>query len=240
MDDLLGERIRYRRKAFLLRLARRLGGEALLFLLARLFYRLRLEGLENIPAGGACLLPFNHASPMADALLHLALRRRRPDVQLFVWRLVGEHVGGLLQAFELPAGEEKLYYAHKRPALTAADLLRARHSLLHGGAVSLAPEGELTWDGRLQHPLAPGCAWLALHTAALVVPAVTLGGYDLQPLWQIEKTRLTGRVQIRIGQPFQLCEQPLEKVEDEQLAAASQRIYDEMAALLDGWTATPV
>jgi 1-acyl-sn-glycerol-3-phosphate acyltransferase len=84
----------------------------------------------------------------------------------------------------------------------------------------------------LQSPLAPGAAWLALHTAVPIIPIVSRGGYDVQPLWQREKIRLTGRIRIRVGQPLVLCEQRLERVNDAQLQAASQRLWQVLSELL--------
>ncbi len=230
---MLSKQILYSRKASLLRLARKMGGEAWLLRLARAFYHLRLDGLDHLPQQGGCLIPFNHVALYVDALVYLVIRSRRPDVHLFTWRLAQGEVTGLLEAaFGTPAQGPALLFAHKRQGQSAADLLRARQVLLQGGAVALAPEGEPSWDGRLQHPLAPGAAWLALRTACLVAPVVSLGGYDIQPVWQVEKIRLTGRVTIRGGQPFRLCAAPLDAVAPAQLGDASQRIWQALAALL--------
>ena len=88
----------------------------------------------------------------------------------------------------------------------------------------------MTWDGQLQHPLAPGTAWLALRGHVPVVPLVSKGGYDIMPRWA-RLPKLTGRVTIRAGEPFYVCDEPLKRVSDEDVAAASQRIYDAMLAL---------
>jgi 1-acyl-sn-glycerol-3-phosphate acyltransferase len=224
--------IHYRRRVFLLRLARRLGGAKLLLGLARRFYRLQVEGIEHVPPQGACLLTFNHVAHITDALVYLVLRQRRPDVHLLTWRLVQDEIAGLMAAAALDENGPQLLFAHKRQGLSVADLLRARQVLLNGGAVALAPEGEPTWDGRLQRPLAPGAAWMALRTACPVTPIVSIGGYDIQPVWQPETIRLTGRVTIRVGQPFTLCDAPLDSVEQAALDEASQRIWDALAALL--------
>lgn len=229
---MLSDLIRYRRKIFLLRLARRLGGEALLLWLARIFYRLQVEGIENIPAQGACVLAFNHVSNIADALVVLVLRQRRPDLHLFTWRLVGGEVAGLLEAIGLGGSDPQLLFAYHRQGGSTAELLRARQVLLQGGAVALSPEGEPTWDGRFQQPLAPGAAWMALRMACPVAPVVSIGGYDVQPLWQLETIRLTGRITIRAGQPVSLCAAPPEVITPQALDAASQQIAEALLALL--------
>lgn len=226
-------RIHYSRKRFLLGLVRRLGGPPLLLALARLFYCLRVDGEAHIPQQGGCLVVFNHVSTIADALLLLIVYRRRPDACLFVYNQTGDVVAGLLQAMGLPRAQERVLRTYDRPSLSVAGLLRARQVLLDGGCVVMAPEGEFTWDGRLQHPLAPGAAWLGLRSEVPVVPIVSLGGYDVSPLWQMEKIRLTGRIRIRAGQPLSLGAQPLERVTEAQLQEASQRLWRALAALLE-------
>jgi 1-acyl-sn-glycerol-3-phosphate acyltransferase len=159
MLEPLKDRIHYPRKALLLRLARALGGERLLLRLARLCYHLQVEGGDRIPRQGGCLVAFNHVSNIADGLIYLVVRRRRPDVHLYSWDLTGDVIAGLLGAFGYPQPEQGLLLAHKRHTLSVSALLQARQILATGGCVMIAPEGEITWDGRLQHPLAPGAAW---------------------------------------------------------------------------------
>lgn len=217
-----------------LRLGRRLGGERLLFLTGRVLYRLRIEGEEQIPTTGPCLLPFNHVSQPADLLVNALIRRRRPDACVFGWQgLRGENPAAhFLAALGEPDPGDRLLRAYKLRALSAGELLRAFRLMQGGAALSIAAEGEITWDGRLQHPLAPGTAWLALRSGAPVVPVVSLGGYDLQPRWQMDRIRLNGRLTLRVGRPFTLCEAPRTRPSDEALHAANERLWQAMAALI--------
>lgn len=216
-----------------LRLGRRLGGERLLFLAGRLLYRLRIEGAAHIPTTGPCLLPFNHVSQPADLLANALIRRCRPDACIFGWQgLQGENPAAhFLAALGEPDPGDRLLRAYKLRALSAGELLRAYRLVQRGTALSIAAEGEITWDGRLQRPLAPGAAWLALRSGAPVVPVVSLGGYDLQPRWQMDRIRLRGRLTIRVGRPFTLCDAPLTCPDDEALQAANDRLWRAMAAL---------
>jgi 1-acyl-sn-glycerol-3-phosphate acyltransferase len=199
---------------------------------ARIFYRLHIDDNVSIPAKGGYLVAFNHVSDIADALVYLVIRKRRPDVHLFSWSLTSGIISDLMETFGVPKSAEHLLFVDKRFMLSVNELLRARQVLLDGGCVAIAPEGETTWDGRLQSPLAPGAAWLALHTAVPIIPIVSKGGYDVQPLWQKEKIRLTGRIRIRGGKPLVLCEQPLVRVSNDQLQSASQRLWQALADLL--------
>jgi 1-acyl-sn-glycerol-3-phosphate acyltransferase len=219
-------------RALLLGLAKLLGGERLLLNLARIFYQLQVEEDALIPASGGCLVAFNHVSEITEALVYLVIHRRRPDVFLFSASHTGEIISGLAEALGLAEVSEHLLFTDKRRTPSVNGLLRARQMLLDGGCVAIAPEGDLTWDGRLQSPLAPGAAWLAMHTAVPIIPIVSTGGYDVQPVWQREKIRLTGKICIRAGQPLVLCEHPLERVTEVQLETASQRLWQALADLL--------
>ena len=128
--------------------------------------------------------------------------------------------------------EQQVLLAYKARGLSAGELLRALRLLQQGAAISIAAEGEFTWDGRLQHLLAPGTAWLALRSGAPVVPVVSSGGYDMRPRWQLDRMRLTGRIAIRVGQPLYLCQAPIQRLDDEVLAAANEHLWQAMAALL--------
>jgi hypothetical protein len=135
-------------KARWLRLARKLGAERAFFLLARLIYRLRIEGEAYIPAHGACLFPFNHVSDPADMAINLLIRRHRPDVYLFGWQgLKGQN---MLTQFLRDVGahdvQRRTLRAYKACGLSGGELLRALRVLREGGAIAIAAEGELTWD----------------------------------------------------------------------------------------------
>jgi len=228
----------YRKKyqTVLLSLVKRLGdGRLRLRLgldLARIFYRLHIDDNVSIPVKGGCLVTFNHVSDIADALIYLVIRKLRPDVHLFSWSLTSGIISDLMEACGVPLSGAHLLFVDKRFMFSINELLRARQILLDGGCIAIAPEGETTWDGRLQYPLAPGAVWLALHTAVPIIPIVSKGGYDVQPLWQREKIRLTGKISIHGGQPLVLCEQPLERVNDDQLKAANQSLWQALADLL--------
>jgi 1-acyl-sn-glycerol-3-phosphate acyltransferase len=218
-----------------LRLGQRLGGERLLLLAARALARLRVEGAERIPAQGACLFAFNHASQPADLLLNLVIRRRRPDVHVFgAQALQGQNpLATFLVRVGATDAEARLLRAYKAKGLSGGELVRAYRVLQAGGAIAIAAEGELTWDGRLQRPLAPGTAWLALRSAAPIVPVVSVGGYDMQPRWQMDRLCLPGRLTIRVGQPLHLGQSPAGQPDGPLLAAANERLWAALAALLD-------
>ena len=110
-------------------------------------------------------------------------------------------------------------------------LFKAYGLLNEGRAVAIAAEGEVPWDGQLIHPLAPGSAWLALRSQAPILPVVIIGGYDILPRWQ-DYPRLSGRITIRLGNPFYVGDQAATQVDDQAISTASQLIYERMASLI--------
>lgn len=205
-----------------------------MFVIGRLLYRLTVEGEQNLSAPGACIFACNHQSEVSDGVVYLTIIRHRPDLHMFGW----QNLRGQRPMFDFLAnyGEKDLDKRYLRAywgrGLSAGELLRARSVLQQGGAIMITVEGEWTWDGRLQYPLAPGAAWLALRTGAPVIPVVTAGGYDVQPRWQLDSMSPTGRITMRAGSPLHINDTPIDHYSPEALDAANERIWAAMAALL--------
>jgi 1-acyl-sn-glycerol-3-phosphate acyltransferase len=199
---------------------------------ARAFYRLRVRGIENLPEEGACVITFNHVAPIVDGTIGLVVMQRRPDAVPFGGHAlsVDSPLRRLMARFRSSDGTGMLR-AYKARGLSAGELLKALTLLDEGRPITLAAEGELTWDGQLQYPLAPGAAWMALRACVPVVAVVSKGGYDIMPRWG-GLPKPTGHLSIRVGRPFYVSDEPAKRVDHEMVAAASQRIYDEMTALL--------
>jgi 1-acyl-sn-glycerol-3-phosphate acyltransferase len=105
--------------------------------------RLRVEGLEAVPAHGPLLVVPNHDSQWDPVLVGLALRPRRRLrflARASLWRIPG--LGPLLDALgQIPI---------RREAGDTAALERAIQVLRSGEAVCVFPEGGLSWGERLR------------------------------------------------------------------------------------------
>ncbi len=181
--------------------------------LARWLYRLKISGREHIPDTGAFLFVASHPSRL-DFLSVWALLRMRPDSILLLGVRLAVMVG-----------------AYRRAGVTAisaagvAALRSALHEIQSGRPAIIAPEGGLQWDGRLR-PLLPGAAVLAARSGTPVVVAVLRGGYSIWPRWAAFP-KLTGRLELRIGQPFRFSPAAGRDIVEE----ANRRIADEMMRL---------
>src|SRR5687768_2629257 len=106
--------------------------------LARLLYRVRSHGVENLPAGGFLLLP-NHLTWVDAVVLQLACPRP-------IRFIVDE------QIYSLPVLKQVLRIVGALPisARRAKDTVRAAAEVVReGGIVCIFPEGELSRTGML-------------------------------------------------------------------------------------------
>lgn len=120
-----------------------------------------VQGLENIPAKGACILAVNHASHFDPPLIGCLVRRR---ITFFARRtLWANKVASwwLDSVGTIPVDRDG-----------DSDIGAMKNTLLtlkHGGLLSLFPEGTRSRDGRLQKAK-PGIGLIAAKSQATVIP----------------------------------------------------------------------
>ncbi len=208
---------------------------AAMFLL-RIAYGFRVQGLENLPRKGPFILVTNEHSPIAFMITGwiaiVALMRSfrsNPETISFLRE----------ELFDFPFFRSALNdkapgrYAPLAPTTAgrlALGLLEAYRILQGGGIVVLNPEGDMPWDGR-PLPLGHALAWLGLHTAAPIVPAmISMGAYDIWPRWRPWMHR-QGKVRLSIGEPLRLTETPRARVMEADMTEAEQVLrarFDEL------------
>ncbi len=207
-------------------------------LLLRLFYGFRIEGLENIPPEGPYIVWLTEPNLIGMALsgfvsikvLHREMAKARNNnvsymqEELFRFQF-------FKKALENPdesssaAGNYRPLVPHSAGQL-ALGLIDGYRVLMNKGIVIVNPEGDAPWDGR-PLPIGRSLPWLALRTAAPVLPIFTsIGAYDVWPRWQSGLSR-KGRIVLPVHPPFKLCEEPLAQVRPEDIARADARLRQE-------------
>jgi long-chain acyl-CoA synthetase len=160
-------------------------------LLARVFLRLRMLGVEHLPERGPVLVCPNHTSFLDGFVVCSSLP----------WRLLrhafvlGEHdyissgVAAILARFVgLVPTDPNLHLRHSMQVCAAG--------LKDGRTLILFPEGTRSVDGRLQ-PLKQGAPILATELGVPIVPAVLEGTYQAWPRGAPRPK--PGRVSLRFG-----------------------------------------
>ena len=170
-------------------------------LLARIFFGLRVRGIERLPAEGAFLLCPNHESFLDPFLLVTTLPFKTFRRLFFV---------GASEYFATPLRAWLARQVNLVPVDPDANLLRAMqagaYGLRHGQVLVLFPEGERTADGEIKK-FKKGAAILAQHVRAPIVPVAICGAFDFWPRgrgfqWSACLPENGRRITFEVGAPI--------------------------------------
>jgi 1-acyl-sn-glycerol-3-phosphate acyltransferase len=200
------------------------GVRSILWLLFKLFYRIKTFGSENVPATGPIIYVSNHQShfdpiivglPVGDRPFSGMARATLFQNKLLAW--VMRSIG----AVELD---------RDRPDASA--MKKALEELQAGRCVLIFPEGTRTRDGRIGE-FQRGAMLLIKRSGAKVVPVALEGAFDLWPTGQ-KYPKLRGRIAVQVAPPIS-AEELLRAGPDaglDQLRSAIQKMCDELRATL--------
>ncbi len=188
-----------------------------LWLLFRIFFRLRVYGRENVPRMGGCVIAANHASFLDPPILGTAIRFRAVRFMardsLFRFRPFGWF---LRRVLVIPLSRERGDVGAMRQGVA---------TLKAGGALGVFPEGTRTPDGELK-PAKGGIGFLIAKAGAPVVPVYIDGSYRALP--RHRKWIRPARITVHIGRPITPDEVLTHGKDYEGVAA---RIMEAIAAL---------
>jgi len=198
-------------------------GRAINRVLARLLFRVRAEGLENLPATGPFVLTPNHASHL-DAFLVAAVLDPRRVRQTYWAAWTGVAFTNLVVRALSRIGQ-----------VVPVDPERGAASSLAFGAIVLRrgqslvwfPEGRRSDDGRLQ-PFKSGLGMILERVPVPVIPVRIEGSFEALPRGRIVPR--PRRVTVRFGRPLDPRE--LERRGTGQ--AAAERIVDALQRQVAG------
>ncbi|MGO1627354.1 MULTISPECIES: lysophospholipid acyltransferase family protein [unclassified Microbacterium] len=174
-------------------------GRTVIAPLARMIYRPRVEGKENLPKHGAVILASNHLSVIDSFAIPIAAAPRAVHFLAKSDYFTGKGLTGWLsRTFFTSVGAVPVDRGAGQAALDALE--QQRRILETGAAVALHPEGTRSRDGRL-YKGRTGIAFLALQTGAPVVPIGLVGTDRVMPVGA-KMPKLSERVVVRFGAPI--------------------------------------
>ena len=184
------------------------------YVYARLWHRLAIDGPGSIPVRGPAIVVANHTCSADSAFLTAA----SPRPLSF---LIADEYGNIPMLRWLLKAIACVPVRRNGRDVTAVRLSLRR--LQHGGAVCVFPEGGLSRAGRDVRPRGKaGAALLALRSGAPVVPALIRGGpqtHELADAW-LRPTR----ARVTLGRPIDLSAYAGR--------AVNRRLLDDVTSLL--------
>jgi 1-acyl-sn-glycerol-3-phosphate acyltransferase len=163
----------------------------------RVFFRPKVEGMENIPETGAAILVSNHVS-FSDSIFLPLMTRRQITFLAKSDYFTGRGIKGfLMKNFFLGVGQVPVDRSGGRASEAA--LNTGLRILAQGDLLGIYPEGTRSPDGRLYRGKT-GVARMALEAGVPVIPVAMIGTYEIQPPGQVVPK--LGRIKIKIGVPL--------------------------------------
>lgn len=177
-----------------------------------LIYPAKVEGLENVPDDGACVLVANHLSARDPLYIAVRVRNRylhfMAKAELFKFKPLAAIIRGLM-AFPVDRGHNDL-----NAVRTALRLLADGHIL------GVFPQGTRSKDNT-PTPMLNGVAMIALRAQKPVIPVYIGGPY-----------RLFRRIPLRFGKSIDLSDFG-RRMDGETLTAVTHRIEEAVWSLRD-------
>jgi len=188
----------------------------------RTYTRMRVAGVSNVPARGACIVVANHTSYADAVLLGSACRRRlsfiitRPIYRLKRLRWFYYMMGSIPVAAQ---------------TADPSALRQAMRVLGRGDAIAIFPEGQRMAGGS---PGAgkEGVALLACRTGAPVIPAAIIGAHRAMPIGSAFPRPVA--VRVVFGAPMTFPPVEGRRASREQMREFSGRVMQAIRDLMDG------
>lgn len=138
---------------------------------ARLYFRIRFEGVEHVPASGPLLIVPNHVTYADPVLATIPVRR---PVHYMAWNALFQVRGLSWLIRRLRAFPVDIDAADAGAARTAVRLLNA------GEVVMIFPEAGRSLDGRIQR-FRLGAFRLACSLSVPIMPVTIIGAHECWP-----------------------------------------------------------
>ena len=187
----------------------------------RLIWTKNIEGLENIPKSGACIVAANHSSYFDFISLITVLTRR-------VYFLAAEKFYKSKFWYPLVAGTGQIKVDRQNP--DKKEVFEKVFSLLGSGKVlGIFPEGTRSADGKIGKTYT-GVAKFALGARAPVVPVGVTGTFEIMSRHD-KRPKFKKNIVIKIGKPLYFEEYYGKTADEIILRQITDKIMEEIKKL---------
>jgi len=203
-----------------------------LLLFSRAYFKSEVNGLQNLPAGGPCILVSNHQSYLDILTIAMALEKK-----------------GLLYHTHWVIGKSTYRNPFLRFFFLVVPLIvvngtvkKAEIALQNRQCIVIFPEGFYAWYKFLydcgkekkepERRIGTSAAILGLKTGCSIIPMSLQGTYDAMPPYSFFPKR--GDLSLRIGKPFRFEALEPEAVTDAIISEKANFIIRQIDALRQG------
>ena len=191
------------------------------YFLLPIYARVRVIGIENMPATGPVIIASNHLNDVDPGILCTRIDR----VLVFMTKA---------ELFKIPVLAQFLRaygaFPVRRGEADLGALRLASAALAAGGALVIFPEGTREGPAEVLAKAHPGAALLALRQEVPVVPVAIQGSGRLALPGMFLRIDRRVRVTLTIGEPFVL--QKPSRLNGQAVEEGTRRIMESIAALL--------
>jgi 1-acyl-sn-glycerol-3-phosphate acyltransferase len=163
-------------------------------IIARTYVRLSVEGLENVPGEGACIIITNHISGLDPFVIGIPM-----DRAIYCLAKVELYQNAMLTWILKNLG----FIPLDRDSTDTSAMRIVLKVLKNGHPLGISPEGTRSEDGEML-PFTHGATKLALHAQVPILPVAVHGTRELMPpgTYGVKP----GRAYIKIGKLFDLSD----------------------------------
>jgi len=141
------------------------------FLLFKIFFRLKIDGIEKVPQKGGVIVASNHASHLDPLVIGSAIRKRQATFMAKRGLFKIPFIGAFVKTFSFPVD---------RGAPQPSTIKEAVRRLKNGELIVMFPEGGRSRDGSLLDAKR-GAGMIAAMSKAVIVPAFIDGADKALP-----------------------------------------------------------
>jgi 1-acyl-sn-glycerol-3-phosphate acyltransferase len=181
----------------------------------KLFFGLKVEGLENLPTKSNFIIVANHNSYLDALVMMVALP-------------VKVHCIAMRMLYRIPLLKWFLHVNEALPEGSASN--KALELLLKNRNVGIFPEGGVSHEGKLLE-FRRGAALLAIKTGRPIVPAAILGTFEAYPI--TARLPKLFPLKVKIGKPVYMLKEMEDIIEDIYLQEGTFKLRNAIKGMLD-------
>ncbi|OQX53941.1 MAG: hypothetical protein B5M48_02145 [Candidatus Omnitrophica bacterium 4484_213] len=182
----------------------------------KLFFKLKVEGLKNLPRKTNFIVVANHSSFLDPLVVGAAIPKK---VYWLATRGI-YHISWL-----------RWFLRRTESLPTGSSSEKAIYLLTKNKNVGLFPEGTRSFDGRLRE-FRRGVALLGIKTGRPIVPCAILGTYEALPRGA-KFPKLFRSLKLKIGKPIYLLKEFEDIIDDIYLQEGTLKIRRTIAEMID-------